>query len=600
MIQQADSNRAATFALYALIVGLAFLHVFITFPGLSSPAGMDQAQIARELARGNGYSTKLIRPHAVRQLLDNQKPLPPLTSLPDTYHAPLQPLLWAALFKPLESWWTFEKGRRVYMLDHVIAATGVIWLMLTLLLAQDLARRLFDAKISILTLGCLMASASLWRLAVSGSPVVPLLFFTTLSLHILSFILSRVANKVSVSPGLSLLLALSCLGMLASHWMAIPLMLGLAVGILIFAPTQKSSIIFIAVITLSALIAWFWRSYSITGDPLGGLKATLLSFISSTSESSILRNFERDSNTVYQETLIRKLGSHSADQLQLLYSHCGGIIPALLFAASLLHRFRRKEVNMLRSIVFCMWIAAFIGMCFVGLPLKDSDDNQIHSTLLPVLSMFGLAGIAVIWTRYQQAKAGLWSIYGYAIVLLGLTAWPMLLSLPSRIKLGITQKDMLYLWPPYAPHRLATLNLMTEPNEVLVADAPWSIAWYADRSALWLPQNMTQYEALQKEIRNTGMNIGGFVFSPWSTKDATVSTQLSSEYQAWNDPIMRGPMLGLGVDVFRETKTTFPFTATYALFNQAVGNGRSAPALVFYSDKAKRDVSDKPLEAGKK
>jgi hypothetical protein len=545
MIQQADSNRAATFALYALVVGLAFLHVFITFPGLSSPVGMDQAQIAREIARGNGYTTKLIRPHALKQLLDHQKSLSHLPQLADTYHPPLQPMLWALVFKPLEDWWVFEKGRRVYMLDHVIAATGVMWLLLTLLLAQDLARRLFDAKISMLTLGCLLASASLWHLAVSGSPVVPLLFFTTLSLHILSFILSRVANKVSVSPGLTLLLGLSCLGMAASHWMAWPLIIGLMIGIFIFAPEQKSTVIFVAVLTVTAALAWFWRSYNITGDPLGELKSTLLSFITAGSESAIMRTFERDSQAVYQETFIRKLGIHCTQQLNLLYSHCSGILPALFFVTSLVHRFRRKEVNMMRSIILCMWIAAFVGMCFTGLPLEEHDDNQIHSTLLPVLSMFGFAGVAVIWARYQQNMTGLWSTYGYAAVLIGLTALPMLLNLPSRIKIGITNKDMLFLWPPYAPHRLATLNLLTEPTEVLVADAPWSVAWYADRSTLWLPQNMTQYEALQKEIRNAGMTVAGFVFSPWSTKDATVSTQLGSEYQAWNEPIMRGPMLGL-------------------------------------------------------
>jgi len=58
----------------------AVVHVFILFQGLSSPAVMDQAQVAREVN---------------------------LTQVPDTFHPPLQPALWAAAFyvaKPCIGW----------------------------------------------------------------------------------------------------------------------------------------------------------------------------------------------------------------------------------------------------------------------------------------------------------------------------------------------------------------------------------------------------------------------------------------------------------------------------------------------------------------
>ena len=56
------SPRLFRLAFYALAIGLALIHVFITFRGLSTAAGMEQAQLAREIARGNGYQTKVIRP----------------------------------------------------------------------------------------------------------------------------------------------------------------------------------------------------------------------------------------------------------------------------------------------------------------------------------------------------------------------------------------------------------------------------------------------------------------------------------------------------------------------------------------------------------
>ena len=51
------------FALLAAAVAAVYsLFIFANFRGLSHPKAMDQAQIAREIARGNGFSTKFIRP----------------------------------------------------------------------------------------------------------------------------------------------------------------------------------------------------------------------------------------------------------------------------------------------------------------------------------------------------------------------------------------------------------------------------------------------------------------------------------------------------------------------------------------------------------
>jgi hypothetical protein len=43
-------------------IALALAYLLIRFRGLLTPAGIDQAQIAREIARGSGFSTKDIRP----------------------------------------------------------------------------------------------------------------------------------------------------------------------------------------------------------------------------------------------------------------------------------------------------------------------------------------------------------------------------------------------------------------------------------------------------------------------------------------------------------------------------------------------------------
>ena len=48
--------RVAMFG--ALVLTLTLLYLFVQFRGLSSATAMDQAQIARQLAMGNGFSTQ--------------------------------------------------------------------------------------------------------------------------------------------------------------------------------------------------------------------------------------------------------------------------------------------------------------------------------------------------------------------------------------------------------------------------------------------------------------------------------------------------------------------------------------------------------------
>jgi hypothetical protein len=238
----------------------------------------------------------------------------------------------------------------------------------------------------------------------------------------------------------------------------------------------------------------------------------------------------------------------------------------------------------------CMWGFATLAMCLIGLPEKEVDDNLLHLTLLPGLTMYGLAGVAVIWARLQPGHAGLWTTKGYAILLIGLTAWPMAMTLPTSLRMGLFRKNEHMNWPPYAPPRLARLTHYTTENEMLVADAPWSVAWYADRTTLYLPKNLQQFELLNTLGRDAGLSTAGFVFSPWSTKDASLSTQLGGNFRDWNEPILRGPVMGIEVDLAKEWRTKFPYPVPYLLAGLPSSSGRVAPALVFYSDKPKRDM----------
>ena len=75
----------------AFITYLWFFKEGTGFKGLPHEKAIEQAQIARELARGHGFSTKVIRPAALWQF-EQKLGAFPLERTPDTYYAPLHPL----------------------------------------------------------------------------------------------------------------------------------------------------------------------------------------------------------------------------------------------------------------------------------------------------------------------------------------------------------------------------------------------------------------------------------------------------------------------------------------------------------------------------
>ncbi len=120
--------RRSLFFLILIILTLG--NLFTLFHGLNSPQAMDQAQIAREIARGNGFTTKMIRPVAYYQAAKAENRSVSLLGFQDTYHSPLNPLLNAAVLKLIGAdnadAWQMGPNEMVYPLDRVIATVSTL------------------------------------------------------------------------------------------------------------------------------------------------------------------------------------------------------------------------------------------------------------------------------------------------------------------------------------------------------------------------------------------------------------------------------------------------------------------------------------------
>ena len=124
-VHNIDSGAAAKFLkigmVVVILIGLCMLYFLVHFKGLGTEAAMDQAQIARSLVQGEGYSTRYIRPLAIRMLNDAGKETSK-QNFPEFFNAPLYPLLEAVALYPVKNRIQMDTSESLSMGDRVIAA----------------------------------------------------------------------------------------------------------------------------------------------------------------------------------------------------------------------------------------------------------------------------------------------------------------------------------------------------------------------------------------------------------------------------------------------------------------------------------------------
>src|SRR5262249_3487312 len=106
------------------IIAIAAIYLY-QFRGLSTSQGMDQSQIGRGIARGEGWHTKVARPRAIGQLQSHARDVAQKIWV-DTYNAPLPPLVDAAALLVVKPYWKIGQRTIVYAGDRAIAMMSIL------------------------------------------------------------------------------------------------------------------------------------------------------------------------------------------------------------------------------------------------------------------------------------------------------------------------------------------------------------------------------------------------------------------------------------------------------------------------------------------
>jgi hypothetical protein len=526
-----------------LLVTIAFvIHLWMFkesgFRGLSDEKAMEQAQIAREIARGNGFSTKMIRPAALWQFESNKGGFP-VENTPDVYHAPLGPYINSMFLRLTKDSWTMTTKDTIYVNDKVIASVQLGFFLLTVLVSYFTVARLFDPRLALLTACLLLLSQTFWDYSLSGLPQMLMAFLFSVAIYLLIRLLeAREAERSTVLWSAAVGAAFGLLAL--SHAMTLFIFAGALVFVALFLKTRgRDALIMLAVCAL-IYSPWLLRNYRVSGNWVGLGWYSGLAGVRGT-ESAVMRTIALEGPLADVKPAIygEKFRIQLIHQLDNIYKLLGAIVVAPIFFVALLHYFRRPEVALFRWCVLLMWLFAVFGMCIFGFGnsavasgLGGPDANNLHLIFAPIMVAYGLGFVLVLWSRleinFMLFRTGMLTIIFVVSAVPFLSQFVELLQAPkNRVQ-----------WPPYIPPYVAVLGQWTNEREIIASDMPWAVAWYADRKSLWLPMSLNDFITLNDYNRLGGRMVGLYL-TPVSGHRGFINEVVKGEYKEWAPFIMR-------------------------------------------------------------
>ncbi len=515
--------RGAMFAV--LILVLTLLYLFVQFRGFDSVTAMDQAQIARNIASGKGFTTQFIRPLAIWQLENSGKEIPK-GDFPDFYQSPLGPLLNSVPLSFVKSSWKMTPTDLVYIGDRVIAGFAIVCFLLSVGVWYLVGSRLFDGKLALIACAIVLLTDMMWKFSLSGLPQMLMLLLFSGAMWLTVIAMQKRDRIAAVIPslfGAGLLFGLMTL----AHGLALWIFIGwLIFSLVYFQPRGLAALVAVAAL-LMVTLPWMVRNYSVCGNPFG--LSVYAALAGGSPEEGFLRSLE-NAPSVSGSGLFSKMKSNVSSQIEGLFSFLGMNLAAGAFFLALLHPFRSPVVSMLRWCVVLMWIGAVAGMGAFGVGGVISS-NQLHVLFLPLFIFFGLAFLLVLWSRWELGYPLLRIIFLSAVVFL--CSAPLLATVFSRGGSPIQ-------WPPYIPPFIAILSDWYGENEILTSDMPWAVAWYAQRKCVLLPESVRAFNQLN-DYRVLGEPINGLYLTPVTGNQRLFADIYKGAYREWALMITRPP-----------------------------------------------------------
>ena len=496
-----------------LFVSLAVAYNLREARSFGTPEAMDQAQIARNIARGEGSTTRFVRPLSLRLVAEDREDASLVaraasyiaTSLrlapgrreedpgsikgnhPDLAHAPAWPLVLSLAMRilPFEFDIPEEEVLERHQPEILVGCVNQGLFLLSALVLFVLARRVFDWKVALFSTAVFLGTDLLWRFCFSGLST----HLAILQILLLTLVLHHLAG--SAKGKRQTCLAALC-GLLLGTLVLTRYSLGcLMLPVGVFLATQLSTgtwrTLAVAMLLAGLLVVpWLARNHHWSGHWFGTAGLAVLQDTRSYRDDSLERTLVGEMAEVGRREIWHKLHPKLERMVREDIPTVGGSWITVLFLAGILVPFHRRLPNRLRGFtlmsLFLLAIVQALGETHLA-GGEDGIHGQNHLILVfPLICLFGSGLFFVLMERLNIdfGRAHAW--FGSLVVLV--------LCLPLIFRLLTPRDDPFHHWPPYHPGGIQGIAEGFGEDELIMSDIPWAVSWYGDRQCIWIPRTV--------------------------------------------------------------------------------------------------------------
>lgn len=505
-------------ALTVAVLSLAVWYDLHCYRDFVAPEAMDAAQVARNLSEGNGFTTEFIPPFDFYLLQKHNRALHPHEGFstnvvdfaqfrgrhPDLANAPLYPLVLAGLIElhtpswnvDLEKPFWSEGGRFMrYRPEFLIAIFNQILLLAVVWLTFLVARKILDTPAAWLAAVLVLGSDLLWKFSVSGLPTLLLMVILLGLVWCLVTVEAVVRSEnININPRRLFVLALSAglltgLGMLTRYsfgWVILPVIIFFAV----FGGTRRTGLALAAFLIFVAVVSpWIARNLAVSGTFFGTAGYAMVEGTFAFPGSRLMQSVNPDLSSWFLVTpYMVKFQENLTSIMQNDILRLGGGWMGILFLAGLLLGLRNVAARRLRYFTM-MCVGVFIIVSALGRTqwTTISPDLNTENPLVLLTPLVVIFGVAFFLTLLNQMNTPLLQVrYGVIGLVVVLACQQFIMTLlPPRMSP--------VAYPPYYPPEIQKFSAWMQPDELVMSDIPWAVAWYGHRQCTWTTLN-SQYE----------------------------------------------------------------------------------------------------------
>jgi hypothetical protein len=499
-------------AMLAGTLALSWLIAHTQFHGPTSENTLLQADTGRQLARGEGFTTRVNYPQTAAFLARRGTRFSPTAQYPELHQAPLYAMVIGGALRLLPAdrrealFTTPPVPPDGFAADYFLLTLNLLLLWLAAWLTFDLGRRLFDGRVAWVACLGLLLSVSIWQqtVAVNGTPLLMVLALAAFWIwHRVETAAEGAGGGERVEGARSTRAAVPRLGWLAA--------LGAACGLLFLAEYSAGALVLVALgyagfrfhgsarwLALAVVAGgfvvvtgpWIARNLALTGHPVAlAAQNVALKFGDPTAEPAAARaTLSADLPPLDLKKLGNKMLTSLQENLKSRLWSGGAMWFTAFFAAGSLYAFRAGATNRLRWV----FLAALAVLLVAQAALNSGESERLVAVwLAPLIMIFGA---------------------GFFFILLGsnpvLSQWPRLVTagllLVQALPLvhdALEPRRLHFQYPPYFPALFQGMRIELERRGQvgkfgIMADVPAGMAWYGQSRAWAQPVRIRDFYAI--------------------------------------------------------------------------------------------------------